>query len=75
MIASRRQIDSSELGGGYVNNWTTESFSNYVKKKDKKKNVVLCRDHGGPWQNNLEISKNLNLNDAMKSSKKSFQKI
>ena len=23
----------------------------------------------GPWQNNLEISKNLNLNDAMKSSK------
>ena len=22
LIASRRQIDSEELGGGYVNNWT-----------------------------------------------------
>jgi len=23
LIASRRQIDSEEFGGGYVNNWTT----------------------------------------------------
>ena len=27
LIASRRQIESNELGGGYVNNWTTEEFS------------------------------------------------
>ena len=33
LIASRRQIDSDEFGGGYVNNWTTKNFSNYVKKK------------------------------------------
>ena len=50
MIASRRQIDSLDFGGGYVNNWDTSSFSNYIKKKDKKKNIILCRDHGGPWQ-------------------------
>ena len=31
LIASRRQIDSNESGGGYVNNWTTEKFSEYVK--------------------------------------------
>ena len=37
LIASRRQIDSANFGGGYVNNWTTEKFANYVKKKDKKK--------------------------------------
>ena len=37
MIASRRQIDSKEMGGGYVNNWDTKSFSNYVKKRDKNK--------------------------------------
>lgn len=36
MIASRRQIDSEEFGGGYVNNWTTEEFANYVTDKDKK---------------------------------------
>ena len=32
LIASRRQIESNELGGGYVNNWTTEEYSEYVKK-------------------------------------------
>ena len=32
LIASRRQIDAEDFGGGYVNNWTTETFSNYVKK-------------------------------------------
>ncbi len=72
LIASRRQVDSKKLGGGYVNNWTTKSFSKYVKKKDKKKNIILCRDHGGPWQNNMELSKKLNLKEAMKSSKKSY---
>ena len=35
LIASRRQIDS-EIHGGYVNNWSTEEFSNYVKKKCNK---------------------------------------
>ena len=36
LIASRRQIDSKELGGGYVNNWTTKQFADYVIDKDKK---------------------------------------
>ena len=27
LIASRRQIDSKEFGGGYVNNWTTKQFA------------------------------------------------
>ena len=47
MIASRRQIDSEEFGGGYVNNWSTKSFADYVKKKDKKNFIILSRDHGG----------------------------
>ena len=29
LIASRRQIESKKLGGGYVNNWSTEEFSKY----------------------------------------------
>ena len=37
LIASRRQIDSNEFFGGYVNNWNTKSFSDYVKLKSKKK--------------------------------------
>ena len=72
MIASRRQIDAKKFGGGYVNKWDTESFSKYVKKKDKKKNIILCRDHGGPWQNDLEIRKRLNIKEAMISAKSSY---
>ena len=73
LIASRRQIDSEEFGGGYVNSWDTHSFANYVKAKDKKGKVLLARDHGGPWQNNLEVSKNLTLKLAMESAKRSYE--
>jgi len=72
LIASRRQIDSNESGGGYVNNWTTEKFSSYVKSHDNNKNIILCRDHGGPWQNDNEKNEKLNFDQAMESAKKSF---
>lgn len=45
LIASRRQVD---FDGGYVNNWNTEDFCEYVKSKTK--NVLLVRDHAGPEQ-------------------------
>jgi len=41
-IPSRRQV---EYNGGYVNNWTTEEFSDYVDGR-----VPIERDHGGPEQ-------------------------
>ena len=41
-IPSRRQVD---YNGGYVNQWTTEQFSNYVNNI-----VVIERDHGGAAQ-------------------------
>ena len=66
LIASRRQIDSSKFKGGYVNNWSTNDFSNFVKKIDRKNNIILSRDHGGPWQNPYEIEKNMNLEEAMR---------
>lgn len=72
LIASRRQVDSINHGGGYVENWTTEDFAKYVKEKDKQKNIILCRDHGGPWQNNLEIKDKLSAKLAMDSCKISF---
>jgi len=50
MIPSRRQIECRELGGGYVENWSTEEFAEYVRSKDKGGNVLLSRDHCGPWQ-------------------------
>lgn len=73
LIASRRQIDSEQFGGGYVENWTTEQYADYVIYKDTQKNIILARDHGGPWQNELEISNKLYLNDAMQSAKESYR--
>ena len=73
LIASRRQIDSAEFGGGYVNNWTTEEFSNYVIDRDKKGKVLLARDHGGPWQNEQEKEQKLSLRRAMDSAKSSYK--
>lgn len=73
LIASRRQVDSAYHGGGYVNNWTTETFSKYVKEKDSSRRILLARDHGGPWQNQIEKDNLLNLNDAMASAKLSYE--
>jgi len=73
MIASRRQIDSAEFGGGYVNAWTTEDFARYVLDKDKKGKIILARDHGGPWQNIRECEDRLGLRLAMDSAKASFR--
>ena len=72
LIASRRQVDSEEFGGGYVNNWTTSEFSDYVLDRDKKGKILLARDHGGPWQNNKEKDSKLGFRRAMDSAKASF---
>ncbi len=73
IIASRRQVEAKCFGGGYVNNWSTERFAEYVKKYDKKGRIILARDHGGPWQNNFEKEQKLNLRNAMESAKRSFR--
>ena len=73
LIASRRQIDFDYLGGGYVNNWTTQNFSDYVKKKSKFNKIILARDHGGPWQNDKEIQQKFRIDKAMDVAKKSFE--
>jgi hypothetical protein len=73
LIASRRQIDSEEFGGGYVNNWTTAEFARYVIDRDKKGKILLARDHGGPWQSILEKEAGFGLRRAMESAKSSYR--
>ncbi len=71
LIASRRQIECKEFGGGYVNNWTTEDFAKYVKERDKGDYIVLARDHGGPWQGYNETE--IEHTEAMERAKVSFK--
>ncbi len=49
LIPSRRQI---EHDGGYVYNWSTVDFKDYVKSRNA--NIILCRDHAGPGQGDIE---------------------
>ena len=72
-IASRSQIETKTLFLGYVNYWTTESFSNYIFNENSSKNIFLARDHGGPWQNDHEKYLKLEYDEALNNIKKSFQ--
>lgn len=75
-IASRNQVDSKELGGGYVCNWDQEGFSSAIKEVANEINFdglyYLCRDHGGPWQRDNERNDHLPEEKAMELGKKSY---
>lgn len=71
LVASRRQIEARELGSGYVNNWCTETFAEYVRARDVRKRVLLQRDHGGPHEGAWERS--LRVEEAMAAAKASFK--
>ena len=72
LIASRRQVDAEFLGGGYVNNWNTSEFTSYIKGSKKDNLVYITRDHGGPYQNTLEINNKMSYKDAFESSINSY---
>lgn len=72
LIASRRQVDACDLGGGYVNRWCTEEFARYVRTRDRRGNVTLARDHGGPWQRDSD-SETTSVDEAMAAARFSFE--
>jgi hypothetical protein len=48
LIASRRQVECSSAGGGYVG-WTTEQWCTRARSAPAGR-LILARDHGGPYQ-------------------------
>ncbi|OXM48867.1 hypothetical protein [Amycolatopsis alba] len=73
LIPSRRQVESAELGGGYVERWSTAQFAEYVRGRDEAGLLLLCRDHGGPWQHPGERAGNYSEDQAMAASLASFR--
>ena len=55
LLPSRRQID---YNGGYVNNWNTQTFSEYVKKSS---DLIIERDHSGAEQGILNNDEYISL--------------
>lgn len=68
IIASRSQIECEDLGGGYVEQWSTERFTDYIRGKDPEGLVKICRDHGGPWQHPADTSASLDDAQVMERS-------
>lgn len=56
IIPTRRQIDYNV---GYVNNWTTEYFFDYIKPN--RNSVILERDHGGINQGEIKDNGSLSF--------------
>jgi len=71
LIASRRQIDAEALGGGYVDALTTEQFAARLKDAALSGNVILARDHGGPYQRSEE--EGLSLSQAIEQVEISYR--
>tara|TARA_B110000008_G_C16889000_1_gene532060 strand:- start:239 stop:1246 length:1008 start_codon:yes stop_codon:yes gene_type:complete len=70
LIASRNQIDIKEFGGGYVNNFDTPNYANFVKSK-KNKYLIMARDHCGPYTNS-NITKTKNLKKEIENTKRTL---
>lgn len=73
LIPSRRQVDTDDLGGGYVEGWSAARFAAFVQARDRGGRVLLCRDHGGPWQNAEELARGLDEAAAMASAMASYE--
>ena len=70
IIASRNQIEMKEKGSGYVNNLSTQDFM--VDLKDEA-NIIVGRDHGGPFQSQIDQANCLSTEEAIASSIESFK--
>ena len=77
-IASRNQVDLKELGYGYLMGGMDQSlFSNLILEMKEEVGytgqVYICRDHGGPWQRNIELDEKYPIDKAMDIARKSFR--
>lgn len=73
LIPSRRQVETASQGGGYVEGWNTVTFTDYVRSNDPAGLVLLCRDHGGPYQSPRERAERLDIDAAMASALESYK--
>lgn len=76
-VASRNQVDLKSLGHGYLmGGMDQKDFVKMISSMSKeigfKGPVYICRDHGGPWQRNVELDEKYPLRQAMEIAKQSF---
>ncbi|MCL2751816.1 MAG: class II D-tagatose-bisphosphate aldolase, non-catalytic subunit [Firmicutes bacterium] len=76
LIASRNQVDSDALGGGYVCGFDQKRFVEATAQIADEIGFdglcYFCRDHGGPWQRDKERADKLPAMEAMEIAKQSY---
>jgi len=76
-IASRNQVESDALGGGYVEGWDQHDLSHYVRKCTRgfasQEFCYIGRDHGGPWQRDTELQSHIPWSDAFENALLSYR--
>ena len=72
IIASRNQVETEELGGGYVDSTSrfVQNILSVAQEVDFDGLLYICRDHGGPWQRNDE--KQLEPDEAWERALRSY---
>jgi hypothetical protein len=70
LIASRNQVECADLGGGYVDGLTPGRVVAQLKSCGAQ-NILLCRDHGGPYLRDGEGS--LHPDEAMERAAASLR--
>ena len=77
-IASRNQVDLKSLGHGYLMGGMDQAefvslLARFQEQAGYEGPVYICRDHGGPWQRNVELNEKYPVDQAMAVAKESFR--
>ncbi|GAF90264.1 unnamed protein product, partial [marine sediment metagenome] len=77
-IASRNQVDLESLGHGYLmGGMDQQAFVRTLRRMQAEVGyegpVYICRDHGGPWQRNMELDEEYPVERAMQIARESFR--
>ena len=77
-IASRNQVELESLGHGYLmGGMDQRGFVDLLERVAGEVGyagpVYVCRDHGGPWQRNVELDEKYPVAKAMAIAKQSFE--
>jgi tagatose-1,6-bisphosphate aldolase non-catalytic subunit AgaZ/GatZ len=76
-VASRNQVESDELGGGYVAGWDQARLGAFVRTAALRWPTVqyyIERDHGGPWQRDDEYRARLPWAQARERALRSLER-
>jgi tagatose-1,6-bisphosphate aldolase non-catalytic subunit AgaZ/GatZ len=76
LVASRNQIETPEVGSGYAQPFAQHPLMKFVsavaRRAEVSVPVLVCRDHGGPWQRYDERSSGLSETAALERARRSL---